>query len=86
MLIVAGAGVILMPSFPLIKISMLSQVVNGAVLPFVLIFMLLLVNRKELMGEHVNSRAFNVIAWATTVIMIALTLGWFWTLRAAKAL
>ena len=85
-LIVAGAGVILTPNLPLIKISILSQVVNGAVLPFVLIFMLLLVNRKELMGEYVNSRAFNVIAWATTVIMIALTLGWFWTLRAVKAL
>ena len=80
-LIVAGAGVILTPNLPLIKISILSQVVNGAVLPFVLIFMLLLVNRKELMGEHVNSRLFDVIAWATTVIMIGLTLAWFWTLR-----
>jgi Mn2+/Fe2+ NRAMP family transporter len=84
-LIVAGAGVILIPNLPLIRISILSQVVNGAVLPFVLIFMLLLVNRKELMGEYVNSRAFNLIAWTTTVIMIALTLGWFWTLRAVKA-
>jgi Mn2+/Fe2+ NRAMP family transporter len=84
-LIVAGAGVILTPNLPLVKISILSQVVNGAVLPFVLIFMLLLVNRKELMGEYVNSRAFNVIAWATTVIMIALTLGWFWTSRAVRA-
>jgi NRAMP (natural resistance-associated macrophage protein)-like metal ion transporter len=81
-LIVAGAGVILTPHLPLIKISILSQVVNGAVLPFVLIFMLLLVNKKDLMGEHVNSRLFNVIAWATTVIMIGLTLAWFWTLRA----
>jgi Mn2+/Fe2+ NRAMP family transporter len=81
-LIVAGAGVILTPNLPLIKISILSQVVNGAVLPFVLIFMLLLVNKKDLMGEHVNSRLFNVIAWATTVIMIGLTLAWFWTLRA----
>ena len=80
-LIVAGAGVILTPNLPLIKISILSQVVNGAVLPFVLIFMLLLVNKKELMGEHVNSRLFDVIAWATTVIMIGLTLAWFWTLR-----
>jgi NRAMP (natural resistance-associated macrophage protein)-like metal ion transporter len=80
-LIVAGAGVILTPNLPLVKISILSQVVNGAVLPFVLIFMLLLVNKKELMGEHVNSRLFDVIAWATTVIMIGLTLAWFWTLR-----
>jgi len=51
------------------------------VLPFVLIFMLLLVNRKELMGEFVNSRLFNIIAWATTVIMVGLTLAWFWNLR-----
>ena len=54
---------------------------NGVVLPFVLIFMLLLINKKELMGEYVNSRLFNVIAWATTVIMIGLTIAWFWTLR-----
>jgi Mn2+/Fe2+ NRAMP family transporter len=81
-LIIAGAGVILTPNLPLVKITVLSQVVNGAVLPFVLIFMLLLINRRELMGEYVNSRLFNVIAWATTVIMIALTGAWFWTLYA----
>ncbi len=52
---------------------MLSQVVNGGVLPFVLIFMLLLINNKELMEEHVNTRSFNFIAWTTTVIMIVLT-------------
>lgn len=80
-LIAAGAGVILYPRLPLVKISILSQVVNGVVLPFVLIFMLLLVNKKELMGEHVNSRTYNVVAWATTVIMVGLTLAWFWTLR-----
>ena len=80
-LIVAGAGVILTPNLPLVKITILSQVVNGVVLPFVLIFMLLLINKKELMGEYVNSRLFNVIAWATTVIMIGLTIAWFWTLR-----
>ena len=80
-LIVAGAGVILTPNLPLVKITILSQVVNGAVLPFVLIFMLLLINKKELMGEYVNSRLFNVVAWATTVVMIGLTLAWFWTLR-----
>jgi Mn2+/Fe2+ NRAMP family transporter len=81
-LIAAGAGVILIPNLPLVKITILSQVVNGAVLPFVLIFMLLLVNSKDLMGEYVNSRAFNVIAWATTVVMIGLTVAWFWTLHA----
>ena len=80
-LIVAGAGVILLPNIPLVKISILSQVVNGIVLPFVLVFMLLLVNKKELMGEYVSSRLYNVVAWATTVIMVGLTLAWFWTLR-----
>ena len=80
-LIIAGAGVILTPNLPLVKITILSQVVNGAVLPFVLIFMLLLINQKELMGEYVNSRLFNVVAWATTLLMIGLTLAWFWTLR-----
>ncbi len=80
-LIVAGAGVILTPNLPLVKITILSQVVNGVVLPFVLIFMLLLINKRELMGEYVNSRLFNVVAWATTVLMIGLTVAWFWSLR-----
>ena len=72
-LIAAGGAVILIPGLPYIKIAVFSQVVNGAVLPFVLIFMLLLINKKELMGEYVNKRTFNIIAWATTVIMIVLT-------------
>jgi Mn2+/Fe2+ NRAMP family transporter len=79
---VAGAGVILIPNLPLVKISILSQVVNGIAVPPVLIFMLLLVNKKELMGEYVNSRTYNVIAWITTVVMIVLSIALFWTLRA----
>jgi Mn2+/Fe2+ NRAMP family transporter len=47
----------------------------------VLIAMLLLVNKKEIMGHYVNSRGLNVIAWATTAIMIGLTIAWFWTMR-----
>jgi len=81
-LIVAGAGVILIPNLPLVKISILSQVVNGIAVTPVLIFMLLLVNKKELMGEYVNSRLYNVVAWITTVVMTALSIAWFWTLRA----
>jgi Mn2+/Fe2+ NRAMP family transporter len=77
-LIAAGAGVILVPNLPLVKITILSQVVNGAVLPFVLIFMLLLINKRDLMGEYVNSRLFNGIAWATTVLVIALTFVLVW--------
>src|SRR6202167_469562 len=81
LLIIAGGAVVLIPGLPLLKIAVLSQVVNGVVLPFVLIFMLLLINKKELMGEYVNTPLFNVVAWLTTGIMIALTLAWFWTLR-----
>jgi NRAMP (natural resistance-associated macrophage protein)-like metal ion transporter len=74
LLIVVGAGVILIPSFPLVQMILLSQVLNGVVLPFVLIFMVLLINRVDLMGEWVNSRTFNIVSWATVVIMIGLTL------------
>jgi NRAMP (natural resistance-associated macrophage protein)-like metal ion transporter len=80
-LLVAGGAVVLIPGLPLVRIAVLSQVVNGVVLPFVLIFMLLLINKKELMGEYINQRLFNVIAWTTTVVMIVLSLAWFWTLR-----
>jgi Mn2+/Fe2+ NRAMP family transporter len=83
-LIAAGAGVILIPNLPLVRISILSQVVNGIAIPVVLVFMLLLVNKKELMGEYVNSRLYNVIAWSTTVIMTVLSVAWLWTLRAGR--
>jgi len=80
-LIAGGAGVILIPNVPLIQITVLSQVVNGITLPFVLIFMLMLINKKDLMGDYTNSRLFNWVAWITTVVMIGLTIAWFWTLR-----
>jgi Mn2+/Fe2+ NRAMP family transporter len=81
LLIAAGGAVLLIPNLPLIKIAVLSQVVNGIVLPFVLIFMLLLINKKELMGTYVNTRLFNAVAWLTTIVMIGLTVAWFWTFR-----
>src|SRR3954465_136719 len=62
-LIVLGAGVLLLPRFPLFRVMVLSQVVNGILLPFVLVFMLLLMNDRELMGEHVNRRWYNVVSW-----------------------
>ena len=74
LIIVIGAGVLLVPRLPLVYVSVLSQVFNGVVLPFVLIFMLMLTNDRELMGDHVNSRTFNVIAWITVVVMIVLTI------------
>src|SRR6266853_2435591 len=78
LLIVAGAGVILMPNIPLVKISILSQVVNGVAIAPVLIFMLLLVNKKDLMGEYVNSKFFNTIAWGLTIVMIVLSIPFVW--------
>jgi NRAMP (natural resistance-associated macrophage protein)-like metal ion transporter len=85
LLLIAGGGIILLPNVPLVKISILSQVVNGAVLPPVLIFMLLLVNKKELMGDWVNSRLFDIIAWGTTVVMTLLTIAYLWTLGGAPS-
>src|SRR5437588_4822808 len=73
-LIVAGGGLILIPGAPLWRILVLSQVANGIWLPIVLIFMILLVNRRDLMGSQVNSPTFNVIAWITSLAMIGLTL------------
>jgi NRAMP (natural resistance-associated macrophage protein)-like metal ion transporter len=73
-LIVFGAGVVLLPRFPLFRVMVLSQVVNGVLLPFVLIFVLLLVNDKELMGDYTNSRWYNVASWFTVAVMIGLTI------------
>jgi Mn2+/Fe2+ NRAMP family transporter len=73
-LIIIGAGFILIPHIPLIEVMFWSQVINGVMLPFVLIFMLILINNKDIMGDYVNNRAYNVISWVTVVIMIALTL------------
>ena len=73
LLIAAGAGVVLWPHFPLVKVTILSQVLNGVLLPVVMIFMLVLINKTELMGKHTNNRWFNVIAWATAIIVIGLS-------------
>ena len=73
-LIVFGAGVLLVPRFPLFQVMVLSQVANGMLLPFVLIPVLLLVNDKELMGLHINSRWYNIVSWATVGVMMTLTL------------
>jgi Mn2+/Fe2+ NRAMP family transporter len=74
LLIAVGAGVILLPNFPLIKMILLSQVINGVLLPFVLIFMTILVNKRGLMQEWTNSRFYNVVSWTSVALMIGLTL------------
>ncbi len=78
-LIVFGAGCVLIPKLPLLKVILLSQVANGVLIPFVLIFMLILVNRKGLMGFMRNRRWQNAIAGATSVVMIILTVMMLWT-------
>ena len=74
LLIVLGAGVVILPGFPLVKMILLSQVLNGMLLPFILIFMIVLINKKGLMKEWINPPAYNVVAWTTVVIVIGMTL------------
>jgi len=74
LLIVIGAAVVLLPGFPLVKMILVSQVINGVLLPIVLIFMVLLINKKNLMREWTNSRIYNLAVWVTVVIMIGLAL------------
>jgi NRAMP (natural resistance-associated macrophage protein)-like metal ion transporter len=73
-LIAIGAGVVILPGAPLLAIIFYSQVLNGMLLPIVLVLMLLLINNKRLMGSWTNGPAFNVIAWATAIIVGALTI------------
>jgi NRAMP (natural resistance-associated macrophage protein)-like metal ion transporter len=72
-MIFLGAAVILYPNLPLIQIMYFSQVINGMILPFVLVFMLLLINDKKLMMDHTNGPVYNAIAWTTSIILIVLT-------------
>ena len=73
-LIIMAVIIIMLPNVPLLSILYLSQVANGILLPFLLILMLLIINDKRIMGEHVNSRLFNYIAWATVVIVMGLSI------------
>ena len=73
-MIAIGAGVVLIPQFPFLKVMYFSQVGNGILLPVILIFMLSLINNQEIMGEFTSSRALNVIAWITITVIILLTI------------
>jgi Mn2+/Fe2+ NRAMP family transporter len=73
-ILVIAAIIILIPNAPLIKISLWSQVLNGVLLPVVLICMILLVNNKKIMGVYTNKTVPNVIAWVAIVILIVLSL------------
>jgi NRAMP (natural resistance-associated macrophage protein)-like metal ion transporter len=75
LLIVSGACFVLIPHMPLLKVILFSQVANGILLPFVLFYMLMLVNRKRIMQEYTNNIWQNAIAWSTAIVMVALTAG-----------
>ena len=68
-----GAAAILIPHLPLVKLILVSQVINGALLPVVLGYMIVLVNKKRLMKEWCNSPLYNLIAWSAVIIMSGLT-------------
>jgi NRAMP (natural resistance-associated macrophage protein)-like metal ion transporter len=73
-LVVTGALVAMIPGLPLIRVLLVTQVINGLLLPVILIAVLRLVNDRELMGEYRNSRLLNTVAWLATVIVSALSL------------
>lgn len=71
-IIALGAGMILVPDVPLLKIILLSQVLNGILLPVILIFMVLLINRSDLMGEFRNGPVGNAVTWTTVAVLVIL--------------
>jgi Mn2+/Fe2+ NRAMP family transporter len=79
LLVGGGASIVLIPHLPLLKFILLSQVANGILLPFVLVYMLMLVNRPALMGSFKNKPWQNWTAWSTAVAMIALTVALIYT-------
>lgn len=73
-ILIISVGIILIPNAPLIAISLWSQVLNGLLLPVVLLCMMLLINNKEIMGQYVNTAWKNAVGWVTVVILIGLTI------------
>jgi Mn2+/Fe2+ NRAMP family transporter len=73
-ILIISVGIILLPDVPLIKISIWSQVLNGMFLPIVLFSMIRLINKKKIMGEHVNKPFNNIISWLTVIILSILSI------------
>jgi Mn2+/Fe2+ NRAMP family transporter len=74
LMVFLGAGIILLPDMPLITIMFYSQVINGAILPVILVFMLILINDRRIMGAYANGTVMNVLAWLTVAILAGLSL------------
>jgi NRAMP (natural resistance-associated macrophage protein)-like metal ion transporter len=79
-LLIVGGGltVLLLPDSQLVNVAILSQVLNGVLLPVIIILMLLLINRRDLMGNHKNSTVWNVVAWTTSIVVIVMTIVMLW--------
>jgi Mn2+/Fe2+ NRAMP family transporter len=73
LLVFLGAGIVLLPGIPLFPVMYISQVINGIALPVILIFMLVLINNKKLMGEYANQKIFNIVSWITVVVLMILS-------------
>jgi Mn2+/Fe2+ NRAMP family transporter len=72
-ILIISAIIILIPNAPLIKISVWSQVINGILLPVVLISMILLINNKKIMGVHTNKPINNIIGWSAVIVLVCLS-------------
>jgi Mn2+/Fe2+ NRAMP family transporter len=75
-ILIVGALIILIPNAPLISISLWTQVINGLLLPVVLVCMMLLVNNKKIMGKYVNKPTNNIIGWGAVIVLICLSIVW----------
>jgi Mn2+/Fe2+ NRAMP family transporter len=73
-LVAVGAAIAVIPNLPLIRVLLVTQVINGLLLPIVLFAVLKLVNNRELMGAHVNGPIYNVAAWLTAIVVTLLSL------------
>ncbi len=72
--LILGAGFVLLPGLPLLKMILFAQALQGALLPFELILMLVIINRKSVMGKYTNGPIANTIAWVTAVVIGALSI------------
>ncbi|MEK6279987.1 MAG: divalent metal cation transporter [Acidobacteriota bacterium] len=73
-LVATGAAIAVIPNLPLIRVLLVTQVINGLLLPIILFAILRLVNSRDLMGAHVNGPIYNIAAWATAVVVTSLSI------------
>ncbi|HEX5875109.1 MAG TPA: Nramp family divalent metal transporter [Pyrinomonadaceae bacterium] len=73
-LVAVGAAIAIVPNLPLFRVLLVTQVINGLLLPIVLFAVLRLVNNRELMGAHVNGPLYNIAAWLTAILVTILSL------------